>query len=43
MYIRQNNALENKDLIKIANGSQWKITITTEYEESCHSGIELLN
>ena len=30
-YIRHNNALENKVLIKIANDSQWKLDITTEY------------
>ena len=31
MYIRYDNAPENKVLIKITNNSQWKIDITTEY------------
>ena len=30
-YIRHNNALENKGLIKISNASQWKLDIITEY------------
>ena len=31
IYTRHNNALEDIDLIKIANDSQWKLCITVEY------------
>ena len=35
LYIRHDNALENKVLIKSANDSQWKLGITAEYTRKC--------